>query len=363
MKLFNGIFGAKKTESQGKGPRGFHQLRVKEVRRVTADSASVTFDVPESLMSTFRFRPGQYIDLSIEIGGKEERRSYSLCSQPESGIEIAVKAVEGGLVSRWLNEQLASGAQLWVSEPRGNFTIPEGAKSIVAFAGGSGITPIMSMARQAVQEEYSMQLFYANKTLDSVMFKDELEALNNLSVKHYLTREEHSDHSQGRLDQKALSELVKENLDLLKADAFMLCGPAEMIEGIRAGLKLFGVPEERVHFELFTTPETGMESNDVGAETDFHGKAQVEVILDGEKIPFELESDGQVILDAVNDQGYDAPYSCRGAVCCTCKAKVIEGKARMTMNYSLTDDEVQEGYILTCQAHPASERLKITYDA
>jgi ring-1,2-phenylacetyl-CoA epoxidase subunit PaaE len=359
MGLFKNIF--KKEDAGNKTPKGFHTLQVAGIERLTADSVKVTFEVPAELKSTFQFTPGQYLNLCVDIDGKEERRSYSICSAPSEPLSVAIKGVEGGRVSSWATQQLAVGDAVLVAHPFGNFLLEDQHKTVVAFAAGSGITPILSMAKVLNSRSGKIHLFYGNRKQDSMMFHADLTALENVNLVPYLSAEILDGYKSGRLDKEAISNEIKANLSLLKADAFFLCGPEEMIKDGIEVLALFGVPKEKVHYELFTTPVL-MEQQFAVSTSDFTGESKVTVILDDEQVTFGLNSDGKTILDAVNKEGYDAPYSCRGGVCSTCKAKVLKGKATMTLNYSLTDQEVQDGFILTCQAHPASEELTVSYD-
>ena len=204
-------------------------------------------------------------------------------------------------------------------------------------------------------------MFFGNRTKSSILFHSELAALSHVENHFYLSGETAEGFSIGRIDQPAISEIIKQDLAILKSDGFFLCGPEEMIKAGVDTLKLFGVPAEKIHYELFTTP-TIMAPNTVAEVSNFSGESNVKVILDGEEIEFKLKSNGKPILDILDKEGFDAPYSCRGGVCCSCKAKILEGKASMTMNYALTDEEVKEGYVLACQAHPASEKLVLSFD-
>jgi ring-1,2-phenylacetyl-CoA epoxidase subunit PaaE len=205
-------------------------------------------------------------------------------------------------------------------------------------------------------------LFYGNRVHDSILFHAELKTLSHIKANYYLSGEAVEGFSNGRLDKASISEAIKQNLDILKADGFFLCGPEEMIVAGVETLKLFGVSAEKIHYELFTTPSI-MQSGSTTVTTNFKGESNVKVILDGEEIDFKLKSNGKPILDILDKEGFDAPYSCRGGVCCSCKAKVLNGQVTMTMNYALTDEEVAAGYVLVCQAHPASEELTISFDA
>jgi len=357
MALFKKLFkkdGAKKH-------KGFYELTIQNIKRLTSDSVQVSLQIPSDLKSTFDFTPGQYINFIIEVNGKEERRSYSICSGKNETLSVAVKAVENGTVSLWFNKVAKEGMSLSVSKPEGNFQLKDSDKKVVAFAAGSGITPILSIAKSLSNGKGEMSLFYGNKTQNSILFDDEITSLAHLKTTHFLSQEEKEDFKKGRLNKETISEIIKQDLDILKADAFFLCGPEEMIKAGVDTLKMFGVAEAKIHYELFTTP-TIMASKTTEPVVDFKGESDVKVTLDGEDIEFKLKSNGKAILDILDREGFDAPYSCRGGVCCSCKAKVLEGKATMSMNYALTEEEVTEGYILTCQAHPASEKLVISFD-
>lgn len=363
MSLFSKLF--KKETSNAvskKGHKGFYELAISKVERLTADAVKVTLDVPQNLKETFKFIPGQYINFIIENNGKEERRSYSICSGPNEELAVAVKAIKNGNISIWFNEKAIQGTIVYVSKPEGNFKLSTNAKNIVAFAAGSGITPIVSIAKSISNSDKNLTLFYGNRTTSSIILKEEIKELSHVDVKHFLSAEEKEGFSKGRLDKSTITEAIKQNLDLLKADEFFICGPEQMIIDIADTLKLFGVDKNKIHYELFTTP-TLMKSENSEVNSDFKGESNVKVILDGESIEFKLKSDGKPILDILDKQGFDAPYSCRGGVCCSCKAKVLNGKATMKLNYVLTDQEVNDGYVLMCQAHPASEDLTISFDA
>lgn len=361
MGLFNKMFKKEeKPEITSVHHKGYHQIAIKNIEKVTADTVKISFDIPAELSSKYKFIPGQYLNLCAKLNEKEERRSYSICSGANEDLAIAVKAVKDGKISHWANDILQIGDKIEVSEPDGHFKWNEKDKTIVAFAAGSGITPILSIAKKIESIGGKMSLFYGNRTEDSIIFKSELGLLSKTNTRHFLSQENKEGFENGRITKEKISEIVKENLDLLKADGFFLCGPEELILNVKEVLTLFGVPKEKIHFELFTVPVL-MKSVETPA-SNFSGKSSVTVIIDDEKVDFELDAKGKSILDHLTNKGYDAPYSCRGGVCCTCKAKVVEGKASMTLNYSLTDEEVAEGYILTCQAHPASEKLVITYD-
>ena len=348
----------------------FHSLKVIDIKNETSDTVSVAFEIPEGGKSTFDYTSGQYLTLKFNINGNEERRSYSMCSSPFSGepIRIAVKRVDKGLVSNHINDVIKVGDQIEVMSPQGNFTLETSLeqKTYVAFAAGSGITPIWSMIKSVLDNEPGSKfvLFYGNKTSDSIIFKNEIDSLtgDRLSVYHILSREETGNSiTNGRIDKNKATELLKSNLDLLKSKAFFMCGPEEMIFNVKDVLQNLGVSEDKIKFELFTTPVLLAAEKEVEV-SNFTGTAKVKVIYDEEEITFDLSSDGENVLEAAMKHDVDAPFSCKGAVCCTCKAKVTEGKMIMDANYALSDEEVAEGFVLACQAHPASENVVLDFD-
>lgn len=363
MGLFNKLF--KKDSSEDSSPKqhkGFYNLTINQIEKLTSDCVKITFAAPQEFETEFSFIPGQYLTFIVTINGKEERRSYSICSGTEEALSVAVKAVQNGTVSQWFNQQAEVGMTILSSKPEGNFIWNKNAKKAIAFAAGSGITPILSMLKSAHKNSISTDLYYGSKTFNSIILKPEIDNLNSISKHLFLSQEEMDGFQHGRLDKSTVTELIKKNLDILKADAFYICGPEQMIADISSVLKMFGVEKQKIHFELFTTP-TILKSETKSTTIDFAGESKVKVILDGETTEFNLKSDGKPILDVLDKEGVDAPYSCKGGVCSSCKAKVLKGKAIMDLNYVLTDQEVEQGYILTCQAHPASEELIISFDA
>lgn len=361
----------KKESIQNKTPRGYHLLPVKEIKRETQKAVQITFSIPEALQQKFQFKPGQYINVSLPIEDKEERRSYSICSAPSSeSFSVAVKEVEQGTVSRYLNNDLRVEDELYISEPEGSFSLSEEDGLFVGIAAGSGITPVMSMIETVIAQKPSSKfvLIYGNSTEADVIFADRIKALEqkeNFDVVHFRSQEKIDGCIEGRITQDSLQDYLKKSTPLLQSDAFYLCGPEEMIVNSKKALETFGVKSEKIKYELFTTPASDELSHKEKAEAKgekFKGKAQVKVILDDEEVSFELDASGESVLEAAMGQGLDAPYSCQGGVCCTCKAKVLEGKVKMDQNFSLTDQEVEEGYVLTCQSHPNSKTLTVTYD-
>ena len=362
MSFFKKLFGASSSEKSVK--KGTCLLEIEDIIPLTEDTVKIVFDVPQEEKEDFVFVPGQYLTVILNIDGKEERRSYSICSGIDEPLAVAVKKVEKGIVSTWMNEVAKIGDEVMVAYPMGNFKLTDIGGSYVAFAAGSGITPIMAMAKSiALGKQGSLKLFYGSKTKDTVIFHKQLEELSTKGVQtHYLlSRESVEGFDHGKLDADKVSEIIKNNLEILKSDGFYICGPEEMIYTVQNALQTFGVLEDKIHFELFTTP-TIMKNVKKTSVANFEGTSEVTIILDDERTTFELDINGDTILNELDGHGVDAPYSCRGGVCSTCKAKVIEGAATMDNNMSLTDSEIEEGFILTCQAHPASEKVVISYD-
>ena len=349
----------------------FHSLNVKEIKKETSDTVSISFDVPAELKNVYEFTPGQYLTLKLKVNNEECRRSYSICSSSDEDITVAVKKVEKGVVSTYLNEILKVNDKIDVMTPEGNFTLQANQtnkRKFVGFAAGSGITPIMSMIKQLKMDEVesSFTLFYSNKTDNDVIFKDTLEELagDKLKVNYIYSRQKiNNPLFEGRISKSKATELIKADLSCLNADAFYLCGPEEMIFNVKAALEEFGVLDTKIKFELFTTPVLMAEKQEnQEVDENFDGEALVTVIFDDEEVEFNLNKDGDSILDAAMDNDMDVPFSCKGAVCCTCKAKVTEGKVIMDANYALSDQEVEDGFVLACQSHPASAKVTIDFD-
>ena len=353
----------------------FHTLAVAEIRRETEECVSIAFDVPETLASEYQYIQGQYLTLKTDIDGEEVRRSYSICSCPlDNELRVAVKEVPGGKFSTYANQELSPGDELKVMTPIGKFYTELDAsngKHYVAFVAGSGITPVMSIMKSVLRTEPNsyFTLFYGNKNFDSIIFRDEIEALKNdylqrLSVYHLLSREiTDAPLFNGRLNGEKANHFLDRLFDWKKVDEFFLCGPGEMIMDIKDTLIQKGVDKKKVHFELFTTrgqPKAAPKPVVEKAEEDYD--SQLEVTLDGITYSFGLDEDGPNVLDAALHHGADVPFACKGAVCCTCKAKVLEGEVEMEMNYALEDGELEAKYVLTCQSHPRTAKVSISFD-
>jgi ring-1,2-phenylacetyl-CoA epoxidase subunit PaaE len=354
---------------------GFHKLKIAEVRRETPDSVSILFEIPEASKPAFAFKAGQHLTLRTQFEGEELRRNYSVCAAPhENEIRIAVKLMAGGRFSGWANSALKSGAEIDVLPPLGRFTLPESdaaAPYYVALAGGSGITPVISILKMVLREQPQSRftLLYGNRDSPSIMFLEELAGLKNryldrLEVYHFLENEaEEVELFNGRLDSAKCEEVFATLVDVNDADAVFICGPGPMMDAAEAALKKRGVAQEKIFIERFTTGAVSAEQ--LARDRLLQKKAagtEITVTLDGRraKIPFDAEKGN--ILESVQAAGLPAPYACKGGVCSTCRAKLISGTVAMKKNYGLTDAEVAQGYILTCQSVPTSPELTLSYD-
>lgn len=351
----------------------FHTLKVKDIRRETPEAVSIAFEVPPQQQPEYQFKQGQYVTLKLKIKGEEVRRSYSICTSPfaEKELRVAIKEVPDGKVSTYINRELKVGDAMEVMTPMGNFhTVLSGSKSkhYVLFAGGSGITPMMSIIKSVlyVEKQSSVTLIYANKNEDSTIFRSEIESIAasnpNLKVVYVF---EHPNQPMTELQKGIITvpraQALLEHYNLGKADEFFICGPGPMMDNVKTTLESMNIAREKIHIEYFTSVLEAVNKADSG--TSENVKASVKVIQYGVETDFELETGSISILEAAIEAGVDAPFSCKGAVCCTCRAKVLEGQVKMTANFALTDAEVEEGFILTCQAHPITEKVVIDYDA
>lgn len=354
----------------------FHQLTIKDIRRETPECVSIAFDIPEELREAFRFRQGQNITIKKVIDGEELRRSYSICSCPlDDELRIAVKQVENGRFSTHANLHLKKGDPVELLPPTGRFYTelqPGQRKHYVGFAAGSGITPLLSIIKTTLRTEPSSEftLIYGNRNRASIIFREELEALKNkymdrFRLIHILSREKTDvPLNHGKINADKCRELANGVLDISSSDEFFICGPEGMIFSVKDFLQEQGVDTKKIHFELFTTPgQKNTGGKQVTAIKSDGPSSKITVKLDGIAFDFDLAFGGESILDAALQQGADLPYACKGGVCCTCRAKLIEGDVEMEANYALEPDEIKAGYILTCQSHPRSNRVVIDYDA
>jgi len=356
----------------------FHTLTVSSLHRETVDSIVIGFVIPKELLPDFTFIQGQYLTLKVNVNGEELRRSYSICSSPldPEELRIAVKKVEGGRASTALVEKLRPGMTIEVMTPMGQFhTILHAShrKHYVCFAGGSGITPILSIIKTVLRAEPQsrLTLFYGNTDSDRIIFRNKLEELKNkhtdrLSVHHILTYGKDEDLLfNGLITVEKATALAKRFVQDNADTEYFICGPEPMMVNVSESLNKLGVDKKRVHIELFTSPVSDELKKDAPKAVEqgaFAGVASVKVILDGREHQLQLDAKGDSILDAALTAGLDVPFACKGAVCCTCKARVVEGKVEMDMNYALTDEEVADGFVLTCQSHPRTPNVTVDYD-
>lgn len=344
----------------------FYKLNIKEVRRETQDSVSVLFNVPLEFQDFYRFTAGQYLNIKLTLDGNEIRRAYSICSAPESGeLRIAIKAVKNGAFSVFANEQLKAGAILEVGTPEGKFTFEPDAnrhKNYLAFAAGSGITPILSIIQSALQGEpkSTFVLVYGNKTPEGTIFHKQLHDLQLKYVGRFFVHCVFSEAKVegalfGRIEKSTVNFILNNKHKEIDFDKFYLCGPEEMINTISTVLKERNIKESAIKFELFSTatPETNVSTPE--------GHTKITVLVDDAETTFEM-SKKQTVLEAALKQGIDAPYSCQGGICSSCLGRITSGSAMMTKNSILTDSEIAEGLILTCQAHPTSDTIYVDYD-
>ncbi len=354
----------------------FHTLKVKDIRRETVDAVSIAFDIPLAIQHEYQFKQGQYITVKLNVNGEELRRSYSICTSPysEKELRVAVKEVQDGRASTLMNRTWKVGDAVEVMTPMGNFSsILSGnnKKHYVLFAGGSGITPMMSILKSVlyIEKQSNVTLVYANRNEDSVIFKTEIEKIvseNADRVKvlnvYDTPKTQVSDLQKGLLSVDRVKAIV-ENYGGVNADEYFICGPGPMMENIKQALEGLNIAKEKVHIEYFSAVADAVAKAEGNVVTGADVNSEVTVIQYGIETMMKLNTAGLTILDAAIDAGVDAPFSCKGAVCCTCRAKVIEGKAKMDANFALTDAEVEDGFILTCQAHPLTEKLVVDFDA
>lgn len=354
----------------------FHPLKIAEVVAETSDAKSIRFAVPEELKETFRFAPGQHLTLRAEIGGEDVRRNYSLCVAPQDGeLKVTVKRIAGGLFSNWANDNLKPGDALDVMAPHGSFTwefAPGARNHYVGFAGGSGITPVLSLLKTALTTEPDSRftLFYGNRDSSSVIFLEELARLKNrfmgrLQVHHFLSDEaEDIELFNGMLDRAKCDLILAELVEPEEVDSFFICGPGPMMDAAEAALLAKGVDRHKIHIERFTAdrPSGALAAQMQALQQEAQGLTML-VTLDGRKRRVAFDAAAGNILDSARASGLPAPYACKAGVCATCRARVVSGEVEMAARYGLSDEEIAAGYVLTCQSVPKGEGVELDYDA
>ncbi len=352
----------------------FYPLLVSGIERTTKDCSVVTLAVPEEQRSVFDFYQGQYLTLKAQISGEEVRRSYSLCSSPlDNKWSVAIKQIEGGLFSTFANTELAVGDALEVMPPEGNFYVevdPAQRRNYLGFAAGSGITPILSIIRTHLSQEpeATFKLFYVNQTVSSIILKEELEALKNVfldrfEIFYFLTREQRNNPLlNGRVDQEKLQTIFGSICSIEEIDHSFICGPKEMIFLIRDELEAAGLAKDRIHYELFFSGDTENGSVTKAPVIDKTEGADVTIIDGGKEFHFTMPAAHDNLLDAALAAGADLPFACKGGVCSTCKCRVLLGSVEMKVNYALEEKEVANNFVLSCQAVPTSDVVKVDFD-
>jgi ring-1,2-phenylacetyl-CoA epoxidase subunit PaaE len=354
----------------------FHPLTVTEVRRETRDAVVVTLAPRAEDRALFDFIQGQYLTFRRDFDGEELRRSYSICAGKDEGfLRVGIKRVDGGAFSTWANENLAPGDQIDAMPPMGRFFTPldaAAARHYLGFAGGSGITPLLSIIKTVLTREPKSRftLVYANRQINTIMFREELEDLKNmylgrLSVIHVLEQEgQEIDLFTGRIDAGKMAHLFRSWIDPASVDTAYICGPEPMMLTIAASLRDHGLNDEQIKFELFASSQPGRaKTRAVSATVIPEGEGvHATVTLDGTTRNLTLPREGQSILEAALAADMDAPYSCKAGVCSTCRCKVLEGEVEMAINHALEDYEVRAGYVLSCQAFPISQKVVVSYD-
>jgi ring-1,2-phenylacetyl-CoA epoxidase subunit PaaE len=351
----------------------FHRLAVSELRRETPDAVSLTFAIPADLAENYRFSPGQYLTLRTTMDGEEVRRSYSICSGPDDGeLRIAVKRIDGGAFSSWAADELKYGDELDVMTPTGRFGVApaaDEARLYVGFAAGSGITPILSIIKGVLAREPKSRffLFYGNRTTSGMLFREALEELKDrflerLSVFYVISGEEQDiPILHGRLDGEKVRILLRSLVPAASVDHFFICGPAGMSETVEATCREIGIAAERIHVERFVSEFGGKPRPKAVVPASAPAKAFAALIIDGKRREVPV-AEGEAILDAALRAGVDLPFACKGGMCSTCRARLVEGTAQMEVNYSLEPWELKKGFILTCQARPTTDKVVVDYD-
>ena len=352
----------------------FYPLTVRSVQPDTAEAAIVSFDVPDELREQFAFTQGQYLTLRSEVDGQDLRRSYSICAGVDDGqLRVGVRRVDGGAFSNWVHEQLKAGDQIQVMPPQGRFFIPvepQAQHHYLAVAGGSGITPILSIIKTVLAREPGSRftLLYGNRSLQSTMFKEELDDLKNryltrLVLHHVFSREEtEAPLNMGRMNQAKVADLLKAVAPVADLDAVFVCGPYQMNDEVEAALLAAGVPAERIHIERFGVLPSAGGSAPIRQAAESQKTAEITLIRDGLTRNFPFKATHANLLQAAEAAGLEVPYSCTSGVCGTCRAKCMEGEVAMERNFALNAQEVEQGFVLTCQCRPLSASVVLSFD-
>jgi ring-1,2-phenylacetyl-CoA epoxidase subunit PaaE len=355
----------------------FHPLRIREVRPETADAVSVAFEVPAQWREQYRFTQGQFVTLKAHIDGEETRRSYSICVgvtdyDRDGELRVGIKRVRGGRFSNFAFDMLQAGHTIDVMTPDGRFFThlnAEQGPQYVAFAGGSGITPVLAIIKTSLEVEprSAFTLIYGNRSVDSIMFAEELEDLKNRFMDRFVLYHVLSDDLQdvdlfnGVLDEPKCAAFLDALVPAATIDEAFICGPAPMMDAAEAALKAAGLAQQKIHVERFGSPlpQAGVPPVEI---TDDTPAADVEIVLDGKRRKLRLPYEGLSLLDVGLRAGLALPYACKGGVCCTCRAKVLEGEVKMDRNYTLEAHEIRDGFVLTCQCHPVTDKVVVSYD-
>ncbi|UPS91926.1 1,2-phenylacetyl-CoA epoxidase subunit PaaE [Bizionia sp. M204] len=353
----------------------FYNLKVADIYKETKDTVVVSFDIPDDLKTKFQFKQGQHLTLRKEINGEDIRRNYSLCSSPlDNEWKVAVKTIRGGVFSNYAFNTLKKGDELQVMAPHGEFFVdcePESSKNYIAFAAGSGITPMLSIIKTHLLSEpnSTFKLFYLNRTVKSIIFKEEIEQLKNeffgrFQVFYFLTKEQRDiPFLNGRFDKEKLVILTNRFIDVPDTNHAFICGPQDMIFLIRDELQAAGMPKENIHFELFFSGSSEEENRQIAEVLDEKvDGTQVTIIDGGKEFHFVMDDDFDNILDGALAAGADLPFACKGGVCSTCKCQVVEGSVKMKVNYALEEKEVAQNFVLSCQAVPTTDKVVVDFD-
>ena len=352
----------------------FHTLKISDIRQETDDCVSVAFAVPQELSSDYQFIQGQYLTLKTQINAQEVRRSYSICSSPlENELRVAIKRVKEGLFSNYANDNFKVGDSIEVMTPMGKFYTElksDNAKNYLAFAGGSGITPVLSIMKTVLLTEPKSKftLIYGNQNRNTIIFKELIEGIKNqfmqrLSVYHVLSGEiTDVPLFSGLMTQEKCAAFFEKLVELKQIDECFICGPEPMMDSVEASLQAAQMDSQKIHIERFTASTTIKAKTEEIKTEDAEKESSVSIQVDGVMFDLKVKYGGESILDAALKAGADLPFACKGGVCCTCRAKVIEGEVQMDVNYALEKDEVAQGFVLTCQSHPKTEKVVIDFD-